>query len=78
MPNMYRKRTNAQLQPPPPHILKLVAAAGDHPTLARLIANGFDNLLDLFPWFMVPEEAEGICSIWQRAQRYNCSASPDH
>jgi hypothetical protein len=55
-----------------------VAAAGDHPTLARLIANGFDNLLDLFPWFMVPEEAEGICSIWQRAQRYNCSASPDH
>jgi hypothetical protein len=49
MPNMYRKRTNAPLQPAPPHLLKLVAAAGDHPTLARLIANGFDNLLDLFP-----------------------------
>ena len=50
--------TNALLQPAPPHVLSLMVAAGDHPTLTRRIAKGFDNPLDLFPWFMLPEEAE--------------------
>jgi hypothetical protein len=50
--------TNALLQPPPPHALRLMGAAQEYPVLARRIANGFDNPLDLFPWFAVPEEAE--------------------
>jgi hypothetical protein len=50
--------TNALLTPPPPHVLNLMGAAQGYPTLARRIANGFDNPPDLFPWFAVPEEAE--------------------
>lgn len=50
--------TNAMLQPPPPHVLNLMGAAQGFPALARRIANGFDNPLDLFPWFAVPEDAE--------------------
>ena len=50
--------TNALLQPPPPHVLKIMGSAQAYPALARRIANGFDNPLDLFPWFAVPEEAD--------------------
>jgi hypothetical protein len=50
--------TNALLQPPPPHVLKIMGSAQAYPVLARRIANGFDNPLDLFPWFAVPEEAD--------------------
>jgi hypothetical protein len=50
--------TNALLRPPPPHVLNIMGAAQSLPPLARRIANGFDEPLDLFPWFAVPEEAE--------------------
>jgi hypothetical protein len=50
--------TNALLTPPPPHVLQLMGAAMQYPALARRIANGFDNPLDFFPWFAVPEEAD--------------------
>jgi hypothetical protein len=50
--------TNALLQPPPPHVLNIMGAAQGFPVLARRIANCFDEPLDLFPWFAVPEEAE--------------------
>lgn len=50
--------TNALLMPPPPHVLNIMGAAQGYPVLARRIANGFDNPLDLFPWFAVPEEAD--------------------
>jgi len=50
--------TNALLQPPPPHVLQIMGAAQAFPTLARRIANGFDEPRDLFPWFAVPEEAD--------------------
>jgi flavin-dependent dehydrogenase len=43
--------TNTLLTPPPPHILKLLGAAGQCPALARAIANGFDNPPDFFPWW---------------------------
>ena len=49
--------TNALLQPPPPHVLNIMGSAQAYPALARRIANGFDNPLDFFPWFAVPEEA---------------------
>ena len=50
--------TNALLRPPPPHVLNIMGAAQSLPPLARRIANGFDEPLDLFPWFAVPEEAD--------------------
>jgi hypothetical protein len=50
--------TNALLQPPPPHVLNIMGSAQAYPRLARRIANGFDNPVDFFPWFAVPEEAD--------------------
>jgi hypothetical protein len=50
--------TNALLQPPPPHVLNIMGAAQGIPVLARRIANCFNEPLDLFPWFAVPEEAD--------------------
>jgi hypothetical protein len=50
--------TNALLMPPPPHVLAIMGSAQAYPALARRIANGFSDPLDLFPWFAVPEEAE--------------------
>lgn len=50
--------TNALLQPPPPHVLTIMGTAQAYPSLASRIANGFDNPLDFFPWFAVPEEAD--------------------
>jgi len=50
--------THLLLQPPPLHVLKIMRSAQTYPPLARRIANGFDNPLDLFPWFAVDEEAD--------------------
>lgn len=50
--------TNALLQPPPPHVLNIMGSAQAFPVLAKRIANGFDNPVDFFPWFAVPEEAD--------------------
>jgi hypothetical protein len=50
--------TNALLQPPPPHVLNIMGSAQAFPTLAKRIANGFNNPVDFFPWFAVPEEAD--------------------
>ncbi len=50
--------TNALLQPPPPHVLQIMGAAQRFPTLARRIANGFNDPTDFFPWFAVPDEAD--------------------
>jgi hypothetical protein len=50
--------TNALLQPPPPHVLNVMGSAQAFPVLAKRIANGFNQPLDLFPWFAVPEEAD--------------------
>jgi hypothetical protein len=50
--------TNALLQPPPPHVLNIMGSAQKFPVLARRIANGFDDPVDFFPWFAVPEEAD--------------------
>ncbi len=50
--------TNALLSPPPEHVLKLLAAGNDSPEVARRFANGFDNPVDYFDWFMFPDKAE--------------------
>lgn len=43
--------TNSLLTPPPPHVLALLAEAGNSPSLAGAIANGFDHPPSLFPWW---------------------------
>jgi 2-polyprenyl-6-methoxyphenol hydroxylase-like FAD-dependent oxidoreductase len=50
--------TNALLSPPPPHVLKLLGAGNTSPELARRFANGFDDPVDFFDWFMSPDKAE--------------------
>jgi hypothetical protein len=39
-------------------VLNILGAAQGIPVLARRIANCFNEPLDLFPWFAVPEEAD--------------------
>ncbi|WP_250520676.1 MULTISPECIES: styrene monooxygenase/indole monooxygenase family protein [unclassified Caballeronia] len=48
------KWTNSMLTPPPPHILELLGAAGQFPSLASLIANGFDDPRTFSPWWFDP------------------------
>ncbi|MFX1676348.1 FAD-binding oxidoreductase [Paraburkholderia sp. A2WS-5] len=48
------KWTNSLLTPPPPHILELLGAAGQFPTLASTIANGFDDPRTFSPWWFDP------------------------
>lgn len=47
--------TNSLLTPPPPHILALLGAAGECPSLASAIVNGFDHPPDFFPWWSDPQ-----------------------
>jgi hypothetical protein len=50
--------TNLLLQPPPPHLIGLLAAAGESPALASDIAYGFNDPSTLFPWWEDPLAAE--------------------
>lgn len=49
--------TNAMLQPPPPHVLEIIGAAGSNPTVASRFANGFSDPSDFQHWFLDPEKA---------------------
>ncbi|MFF5989602.1 styrene monooxygenase/indole monooxygenase family protein [Prauserella flavalba] len=49
--------TNAMLQPPPPHVLEIIGAAGQIPAVARRFANGFTDPSDFQHWFLDPEKA---------------------
>jgi hypothetical protein len=50
--------TNALLARPPAHVLRLLAAAADHPDIAHRFVNGFDNPADFRTWFLDAEGAE--------------------
>jgi 2-polyprenyl-6-methoxyphenol hydroxylase-like FAD-dependent oxidoreductase len=50
--------TNALLSPPPEHVLKLLGAGNGSPEIAHRFANGFNNPVDFFDWFMFPDKAE--------------------
>ncbi len=52
--------TNALLSPPPEHVLKLLTAGNDSPEVAHRFANGFNNPVDFFDWFMFPDKAEAF------------------
>jgi hypothetical protein len=45
------------LQPPPPHVLQIIGAAGENPVVANRFANGFSDPTDYQHWFMDPDKA---------------------
>lgn len=49
--------TNAMLQPPPPHVVEILGAAGQNQRIADRFANGFNDPRDFFEWFMDPGKA---------------------
>jgi hypothetical protein len=50
--------TNALLQPPPEHVLKILGTAQVNYTVARRFVNGFTDPSDYQHWFMDPAKAE--------------------
>ncbi|MCU1682898.1 MAG: oxygenase [Amycolatopsis sp.] len=48
--------TNAMLQPPPPHVMQIIGAAGENPAVAKRFANGFSDPTDFQNWFLDPEK----------------------
>jgi Styrene monooxygenase A putative substrate binding domain len=50
--------TNALLQPPPEHVVKILGVAQGNETVARRFVNGFSDPSDFRHWFMDPEKAE--------------------
>jgi hypothetical protein len=49
--------TNALLQPPPPHVLNVLGAAGSAPAVAKRFVNGFNDPRDYANFFMTPDKA---------------------
>ncbi|OZM69955.1 oxygenase [Amycolatopsis antarctica] len=49
--------TNAMLQPPPPHVLEIIGAAGSVPAVASRFVNGFEDPSDFQHWFLDPDKA---------------------
>lgn len=52
--------TNSLLAPPKPHVVTLLQAAEQLPTLAETIANGFDDPRVYYPWWFDASEAERL------------------
>ncbi|GAA1286387.1 styrene monooxygenase/indole monooxygenase family protein [Saccharothrix xinjiangensis] len=50
--------TNAMLQPPPEHVMRIFGAALEHPAVAHRFANCFADPSDLEEWFFDPELAD--------------------
>lgn len=50
--------TNAMLQPPPPHVMQIIGAAGEIPAVAQRFANGFCDPTDFQHWLMDPAKTE--------------------
>lgn len=59
--------TNTLLEPPPPHILNLLGAAGQCPGIAHEIANDFDHPPNYFPWWVDPQACEHFIARHQVA-----------
>ncbi|ATE60117.1 styrene monooxygenase/indole monooxygenase family protein [Thauera sinica] len=52
--------TNTMLLPPPAHLLKLLATAGQSPELASILANGFDDPRRFEPWWFDVDQCEAL------------------
>jgi 2-polyprenyl-6-methoxyphenol hydroxylase-like FAD-dependent oxidoreductase len=50
--------TNAMLQPPPPHVQKILGAAQANDIVARRFVNGFSDPTDYQHWFLDPAKAD--------------------
>jgi hypothetical protein len=61
------KWTNAMLAPPPEHVLGLIGAAGELPSVADRFANGFDDPADFEAWFYEPDHAGAYLAEVQAA-----------
>ncbi|MFX1734282.1 FAD-binding oxidoreductase [Paraburkholderia sp. A1RI_3L] len=59
--------TNSLLTPPPPHILNLLGAAGQLPSLASAVVNGFNHPPRYFPWWADEAECERFIASHQTA-----------
>jgi flavin reductase (DIM6/NTAB) family NADH-FMN oxidoreductase RutF len=59
--------TNALLAPAQPHVLRLLKAAQESPSLASTIVNGFDDPRAFNPWWFDPGEADRLIAE-KRAQ----------
>ncbi|MBV8258791.1 MAG: flavin reductase [Actinobacteria bacterium] len=59
--------TNSLLAPPAPHVLRLLEAATEAPSLAATIANGFDDPRTFYPWWFDEREADRLIAA-RRAQ----------
>ncbi|MFT4246937.1 MAG: FAD-binding oxidoreductase [Pseudomonas sp.] len=57
--------TNSLLTPPPPHVLNLLGAAAQSPSLASVIANGFNHPPSYFPWWADAGAAERLIAEHQ-------------
>jgi hypothetical protein len=57
------------LIPPPPHILKVLAAAGEHESLASSIANSFDDPSKFFPWWVDASASERFIATHSDVRR---------
>ncbi len=52
--------TNSMLLPPPPHLLELLAAAGQSRALAALISNAFDDPRHFAPWWFDADQCREL------------------
>jgi flavin reductase (DIM6/NTAB) family NADH-FMN oxidoreductase RutF/2-polyprenyl-6-methoxyphenol hydroxylase-like FAD-dependent oxidoreductase len=52
--------TNALLAPPQPHVVRLLEAAQQLPSLAETIVNGFDDPRVFYPWWFDAGEADRL------------------
>ncbi len=62
------KWTNALLAPPKPHVVEVLAAAQELPSLASTVANGFDDPRVFFPWWFDPDDASRLVTERRRQQ----------
>lgn len=60
--------TNSLLAPPPPHVLQLLQAAQDKPSLAHTVANAFNHPPVLFPWWNDSKACQAVIESHQPEQ----------
>jgi len=65
--------TNALLAPPQPHVVRLLEAAQELPSLAETIVNGFDDPRVFYPWWFDGGEADRLIAARQAqaAERFD-------
>jgi flavin reductase (DIM6/NTAB) family NADH-FMN oxidoreductase RutF len=61
--------TNSMLLPPQPHVLRVLHAAAELPSLATTIVNGFDDPRVFFPWWFDESEADHLIAGKQAQAR---------